>query len=425
MNPFIVVLYLISNVLFMFAIKKFMDVFFEKRRTSFPVMMFSYLFYFVLASVERFLFNDMVFHMIFILPVLFIITSNYEASMLKKFVATVSNYAAFNVAVMAAFFPASLIIHEDINTIEYAITEYMIGSIFALLLAILLNRFKSIRKNNILMPSFWILALFVPGSTLLIFTFAGLNLPTIFGFSIVFFLIGANVLIFFVYDTFSAAHEEKLKSALYAQEKEYYLSQCQLMQESVEKMKAFRHDVKTHLAALKECSAGNKTAADYLNNLLGDIGESEIYSDTGNIAFDSIINYKFRNAKKDNIKLDLRMSVPPILNVEVADIVTIWGNLLDNALEAVAKVNEKSIKLDVEFGKGILFAKIENSFNGEIKYLEEKAGEEKQIVSLKDDDKHGYGLKNIRQSIEKYNGYMKIIHTDTVFSVGVFLYVDE
>lgn len=34
-------------------------------------------------------------------------------------------------------------------------------------------------------------------------------------------------------------------------------------------------------------------------------------------------------------------------------------------------------------------------------------------------------LKNIRKSIEKYNGYMKITTTDQVFSVGVFLYVDD
>ena len=34
-------------------------------------------------------------------------------------------------------------------------------------------------------------------------------------------------------------------------------------------------------------------------------------------------------------------------------------------------------------------------------------------------------LKNIRKSIEKYNGYMKITTTDQAFSVGVFLYVDD
>ena len=183
--------------------------------------------------------------------------------------------------------------------------------------------------------------------------------------------------------------------------------------------------MKIHLASLKDYTADNKAATDYLNSLLGEIVESEIYSDTGNIAFDSIINFKLKNAKEDNIKLDLSMSIPLDLGVEVTDIVTILGNLLDNALEAVAKVNEKIIKLDIAFHQGALFAKIDNSFDGKLTYTEEKPGEERQIASRKSGNDHGYGLKNIRRSLEKYNGYMKISHTDTIFSAGVFLYVEN
>lgn len=197
------------------------------------------------------------------------------------------------------------------------------------------------------------------------------------------------------------------------------------MQDSVERMKSFRHDVKSHLATLKDFAVDNKSATEYLDSLLGVIGYNEIYSDTGNLAFDSIINYKLRNARNDSIKLDTRMSIPLILNIEVADVVTILGNLLDNALEAVTKTNEKMIRLNVKFHKGGLFIKIDNSYNGEVKYLDEKAGEDKKLASLKNGTEHGYGLKNIRQSIEKYNGYMKITHTNNVFSVAVFLYIDD
>ena len=48
--------------------------------------------------------------------------------------------------------------------------------------------------------------------------------------------------------------------------------------------KSMRHDMKSHLATLKDYTAGNKAAADYLNRLLGDIGESQkvIYEYTNN-----------------------------------------------------------------------------------------------------------------------------------------------
>jgi sensor histidine kinase regulating citrate/malate metabolism len=229
-------------------------------------------------------------------------------------------------------------------------------------------------------------------------------------------------LIFYLYDTLSVAYENKLKSALHAQEKEYYFTQCQLMQESVEQMKAFRHDIKLHLTTIKDYTANNQVneATEYLNALFGDLGSNELYSETGNIAFDSIINFKFKNIKSADIKPDLKISIPPALNVEAVDIVTILGNLLDNALDAVAKVEEKVLKLDISFDKGGLFIKLENSFDGEVKYSKEQ-----QILTSKNEDGHGYGLKNIRQSVEKYNGYMKLTHNGNNFCSVVFLYVDH
>ncbi|MCL2621064.1 MAG: GHKL domain-containing protein [Defluviitaleaceae bacterium] len=98
---------------------------------------------------------------------------------------------------------------------------------------------------------------------------------------------------------------------------------------------------------------------------------------------------------------------------------------MDNALDAVSKASEKIIKLDVEFGKGGLFVKVENSFNGEIIYATDTAEDRKRIASTKNSEEHGYGLRNIQQSIEKYDGYMNTSHTENIFSSIVFLYVDD
>jgi len=220
--------------------------------------------------------------------------------------------------------------------------------------------------------------------------------------------------------------EYRLNARLQAKEKEYYFAQCKLMQESAKQVRTVQHDIKNHLAVMRNYTTnGNyEEVRRYLDSLMGSIEKSETYSDTSNIVFDSIINYKLRNAKNDNIKLDLRVAVPPEINSEVVDIVTILGNLLDNALEAVAKTSEKFIKLDIEFGKGGLFLKVENSFNGEVNYDTSSVENTRQIKSLKNGEEHGFGLKNIQQSIEKYDGYMKISHTENIFSVVVFLYVD-
>jgi sensor histidine kinase regulating citrate/malate metabolism len=166
-------------------------------------------------------------------------------------------------------------------------------------------------------------------------------------------------------------------------------------------------------------------AANYLKGLLGDIAKNETYSNTRNVAFDSIINFKLNNAKNENIKLDIRLLIPPALNIEVADIVIIIGNLLDNALDAVATVEEKIIKLDIEYSRESLYIQIENTFDGVVQYAEEISEEEKTIVTRKAGNGHGHGLKNIKKSVEKYNGHIDICHGENNFSVGILLYAEE
>jgi len=193
------------------------------------------------------------------------------------------------------------------------------------------------------------------------------------------------------------------------------------MQESVEEIKAYRHDVKLHLATLKDFTADNKPATDYLDSLLNGIGEKEVHSNTGNIAFDSIINFKLKNTREKNIATDINVLVPPALNIEAVDVVTIIGNLLDNALDAVEKADDKFIKLSVEVSKGNLFIKTENSFDGDVKYVERDG--KMVIATSKKGTGHGYGIKNICKSIEKYNGFADISHEGNVFSVGILLYI--
>ena len=143
------------------------------------------------------------------------------------------------------------------------------------------------------------------------------------------------------------------------------------------------------------------------------MGESNLLSETGNLAFDSIINYKLKDIKNSDIKLTMRLKIPPVLEIADADIVTIIGNLLDNALEAVAKAGEKTIKLHVVLDNGALLIKVENSFNGELK---------EGLASLKGGSEHGHGLKNIKRSVDKYDGYMKTTPADHLFSVSILLY---
>jgi len=419
--------YIFSVAIATLTIERAMNVFFDKRKTHIAVFLLSYVFLFFTFTIHLNEVVDVLLHLL----ALALISLNYESFAIKRVAAVaVGHYIMLSLTDINLLFARSL---PETWFVSNYVLALIFSSIFIYLIALLVfPLFKHIKKTTINLKKLWLPIIIFPIMHTAVQLFRNVHGEATAALLIFLNTSGALLIFLFLYNRLSKVVEDTLKSALHSQEREYYFAQCQLMQESMEKVKSIRHDMKNHLAMLKDYTADNAAATDYLNSLLENIESSEIYSDTGNIAIDSIINFKLKDAKADDINLDLSIAVPPEINVEVADIVTIFGNLLDNALEATQKATDKMIKLDVEFTKGGLYAKIENSFDGEISYFADNSadgkGEKpdgKLLVSTKSGDEHGYGLNNIRQSIEKYDGYMKISHTESIFSTMVFLYVED
>jgi len=433
-----IILYLIAHLLFVLAMAKLVDAFYEKRRTSFRTMALSLLLVYAMFILIQ-MPIDSIPGWVWVLeiPAVFIgcviIALNYESTTTKRLIAAL--YSSM-IMLLLWLVIGNLAFHVLIPEWHWATGIAVVNAVrgaIGYLISRWIRRYQGIQKKVVFSPPALIGPLTCVMLQVILFSTdvaSALDVAIeivmvvglFMGLLLIAWLIFSN---FFLFGMLATKYEDKLQSEREAQEKEYYYTQCQLMQESAEQVRAVRHDMKLHLASLKGFT-GNGSMEEikhYLDSLVEAIEKNEVYSNSGNIAFDSIINYKLQNIKSDNIKLDLTVAVPPELNVEVVDIVTIIGNLLDNALEAVAKVNEKLIKIDIKFGKGGLFAKIENSFDGEVRYNNNSA--ERSIVSLKESNEHGYGLKNIKQSVEKYNGHIKVSYTENVFSTGVFLYIRD
>jgi len=414
---------LFGNAILVFAVERVVSAFFDKRRTSFPVMVLSYVFIGGALGLPLWWANPIVTTLLLFIALL-TATLNYKSTITRRLAVLVGSYLMLNATTIVfhllAFFAPAL----SAFIVEL---DFILATAIAYLVALAMHRyFKNIPASAQNLHKLLIPFLFVPITQLLVVIFMHINLEIAGVIQASSNGLGIAFLFFYLYYSVSKSFEKDIKSALHSQEKEYYFTQCQLMQESVEQVKSIRHDMKLHLATIRDYTANNKAneATDYLDGLLEDIGESEVYSDTGNIVFDSIINFKLKDILSNHINLQIKIFIPPELNIEVSDIVTILGNLLDNAFDAVAKVKDKRIKLDVESSKGSLFIKIDNTFDGEVKYAEVADGTEQVIVSRKGGDNHGYGLSNIRKSVEKYDGHMDVSHEGNVFSVGILMYVD-
>ena len=174
---------------------------------------------------------------------------------------------------------------------------------------------------------------------------------------------------------------------------------------SQRELQSLRHDIKNHISCLYALldSGHAKEAKEYIKELYTcNKGlQGIIYS--GNIVIDSILSNGLANLENRGINLKCSIIIPPSLNIADVDLCILFGNLIDNAVEACERIVEpgrkKFIVLNVNIKKDYLFIDIANSFTGEVK-------KQNNIYrTVKIDERYcGIGLFNIRKIVEKYNG---------------------
>jgi len=418
---------ILTSIFFLFTIDRFMKVAFEIRKSPFYLYLISCLFYTLLVLSLSIFIGISYITLLGNIVALFIITLNFDASWIRRIAAVFFIYIFMFFAEFASISIMAISLgyrHEEITSGQVEILPFVpivAIQLFMFLGALLAQNLKNLRKDIPVSGLFWISSVLIPIASIyiIILMYDSTELNQVTSTLAVTALFAINILTFYLRDSLSAAYSEKLESKLLEQEKDYYYNQCEIMRESTEALRAFRHDIKNHLSTINYSINHNRSdeATDYITALIGNTDTPGNFSKTGNIAFDSIINYKLRNVEEDGIETDVDVSIPQNLNIEISDVVKIMGNILDNALNAVLDAEDKRINLRIKFNKGRLIINLENTFNGVVKY------ENGDIAPIIDDGKHGYGLRNVQSSVEKYNGIMEISHDDSTFVIDILLFI--
>lgn len=291
--------------------------------------------------------------------------------------------------------------------------------------ALIFYNIKTLRRHKMVSSTQWIATFFIPISTLFLKIFLidanSQEKTDIIISTIIIFLI--NLLTFYLYDSLSTSYQQKTEAAILAKEKEMYYNQCRMMQETSENLRKFKHDINNQFISIQQLALSKKynELEKHVLNLSKQLNISKIYSSTGNIAVDSIINYKLNSLTDKNVEINTEIAVPENLKIEISDIISLVGNILDNAVYALGDVEtDKKLYFKMVYSKERIIIKSENSYATDIKYIN---GE---IVSTKSDSsEHGLGLKNIDSIVKKYNGYMNIDHKSNMFTLNIIILVSE
>lgn len=185
----------------------------------------------------------------------------------------------------------------------------------------------------------------------------------------------------------------------------YYMEKLQAQ----EQVKELYHDLKNHFLYAEKEELGVA--------LHEKIKCYENYYETGNEFLNVILADKIGKAEKEQIQIECYADFSQGDFIEALDISTIFGNLLDNAIEAVRKieVGEKYIFINVAVKGQLLVIVIKNS-------LRPSGGVNEQLQTEKwNKTYHGYGLSNVKKSLKKYQGELKIHTAEKEFRVSVVI----
>ena len=421
------IIYLLANFFTIFVIYRFMRIFFESRRCNRTLNLLSYLLYFVATSLFYFWFNIPLITLIINLITMFMISLTYEASIQKRIIYVIYMYLFMAVAEIITAAMTGYVYFSVFSQGDYrdsfgviAVRIVIYGE------TLLLENIKLTKNGRNIGWIFWLASIMIPVSTLILEVIIAnqTNLTKVEAVGSVLLLFAVNIIAFYLYDSLAENYIKKSKLALLQKEKELYSRQCEIMQSSTEDLQAFRHDMSNQLIILNHLLEEGKDeeARRQLDQLSRFIKGKVIYSTSGNIIIDGLVNYKLQSVASENIKVETEIVVPKQLNIDIADFVTLLGNLLDNAWEALKKVDreQRILTIKIMFSQERLIGRITNTYCGEI-YLKD----DKILTSKKEKQKHGYGLSNVEKIIKKYNGYMEIDYANWEFRVDFIIYLPQ
>ena len=216
---------------------------------------------------------------------------------------------------------------------------------------------------------------------------------------------------------------EVKKEQEYTEQKNQILEKNYLAaKESYESNARLYHDMRNHFILLQQYLADGKNAEaqEYLGKIVGDRSTYSIGQWTGIEAVDYILSQKADIARRQGIQVNIHAEYPKDCKIEPVDLCTILTNVFDNAIEACEKCPqgvERKITLTIRRIHQFIIIKIANSS------MDSPTIRKGAIVTSKKDQRsHGWGLQNVKVTVEKYHGAMEFDCSDSVFTMNIMLF---
>lgn len=211
--------------------------------------------------------------------------------------------------------------------------------------------------------------------------------------------------------------ELELMNLLRKKEQEQY----RISRENIALINQKCHDLKHQIYALRNVDEAQRNQ--YLDEIAESVQIYEAMVQTGNEALDTILTEKSLYCKEHGITVSCVADGAQMEFLNTVDLYAILGNSIDNAIEAVEKLEQqekRQIDILIYRQQQFLAINVVNPLESELVF------EDGLPVTTKENKGyHGYGLKSIKYMVKRCGGIVNISEEDGCFSLMILIPIPQ
>lgn len=383
----------------------------------------------VMINICNIYFSYAIWNIVGMILAFFTVSFLYKGNIPFKAILSVLNCLIIGIIEVIVLFVITIIYNVTVTEVLTDSAYRILGTIVSKMLALLVINIIRLKfkKNALHIDSpYWVLFLimFISSITTIFLIFKlsySINNDALYNMSVIssFGLLSSTFLALYLYEHLAKQSEIIREQQQYEQNLKLQLKHLDEILVTQNKIKKFKHDFSNYVIGLQsyidnsDCDGANA----YISKLKEIFNPNECIVETGNITLDAIISTKKAIAESKNIEFTTKIQIPKQMNVDPVDICVIFGNALDNSIEACERINDKNkkISLTVICQDEMVFCKIINTAPKPKKTLEK--------TSKTDKKNHGFGLENIKTALLKYNSEPTILHTENEFTLKFVIFL--
>lgn len=371
-----------------------------------------------------------------IIPALFLVFSlcTYEISVGQGIVYTIIYYAIFGggreisyellFRMLSNYLPFEIPQWFASGGIIFLLPEYLLSFLFLLLIERSTKKLE-VRKNKELA---WYLLIMPVSSFVVLCSFLYMDFPDspllqklmCLGSFLLYF---SNAAVFIILAKYTIIMNKVKFEELYLMKQSMEDEKFQSTARINERNRNYIHDIHKYFNTLRILAMNeeNQKIVEFIDELEGKLkeeGSKPTYSN--NRVLNSIMTEYIRRAQQEGIILtvfvDDYIKMDYILD---SDMISIFGNLLDNALEAAGQCERGNKKVDMKLYMGnshMLVFNVENSF-----IVTAPMEGTQRLTTKKDSQRHGLGIGIVEKLAEKYGGNLILEESDHIFKATLII----